>query len=161
MFYDVLPSPSNLLKWGLLETPNCQPCGTWHTMTHIMSCCKLALIRCSVPSPTHQRKKFYKNQSQPQETDLHESGLSEQAKQPARPLRDSSILKGSARQMKLEHMRILIFPNVIQTTLRPDIILWSAENKSIVIELWVSWEEGGDDAQERWNSKYRKLKEEC
>ena len=41
--YGVLPSPSNLLKWGLLETPGCQLCGARDTMAHILSDCKLAL----------------------------------------------------------------------------------------------------------------------
>ena len=41
--YDVLPSPSNLLKRGLLETPDCQLCGARGTLAHILSGCKLAL----------------------------------------------------------------------------------------------------------------------
>ena len=41
--YDVLSSPSNLLKWGLLETPNCQLCDARETLAHILSGCKLAL----------------------------------------------------------------------------------------------------------------------
>ena len=50
----------------------------------------------------------------------------------------------------------------IQTTLRPDIVLWSAEDKKIIIiELTVPWEEGCDEAHERKSSKYWELKEAC
>ena len=39
-----------------------------------------------------------------------------------------SILDGSVWQMKVDLVRNLVFPDVIQTTLRPDIVLWSAED---------------------------------
>ena len=102
-----------------------------------------------------------RNQSQPQETGLQETGLSEQVKQRTSSER-SSILDGSLWQMKVDLMRELVFPDVIQTTLRPDIVLRSAEDKTIIIiELTVPLEEGCDEVHERRSSKYWKLKEAC
>ena len=64
--------------------------------------------------------------------------------------------------MKVDLRRRLVFPDVIQTTQRPDIVLWSAEDKKIIIiELTVPWEEGCNEAHERKSSKYWELKEAC
>ncbi len=37
--YDVLPSPSNLCKWGKIETPACPLCSKVGTLEHILSSC--------------------------------------------------------------------------------------------------------------------------
>ena len=56
----------------------------------------------------------------------------------------------------------LVFPNVIQTTLRPDIVLSSMISKAIVmIELTVPWETRCDEAHERKKAKYLQLQEDC
>ena len=53
----------------------------------------------------------------------------------------------------------LVFPNVIQTTLRPDIVLSSMISKAIVmIELTVPWETRCDEAHERKKAKYTNYK---
>ncbi|GAA6088619.1 uncharacterized protein LOC109140547, partial [Tachysurus ichikawai] len=41
--YDVLPSPSNLYTWGLVDTPGCVLCQRKGTLEHILSCCPRAL----------------------------------------------------------------------------------------------------------------------
>lgn len=41
--YDVLPSPSNLPCWGLVDTAACPLCQRKGTLEHIMSCCPKAL----------------------------------------------------------------------------------------------------------------------
>ncbi|KAJ8002289.1 hypothetical protein DPEC_G00178340 [Dallia pectoralis] len=41
--YDVLPSPSNLFSWGLVESPACILCLKRGTLEHILSCCSKAL----------------------------------------------------------------------------------------------------------------------
>ncbi|XDV32997.1 hypothetical protein PO909_003607 [Leuciscus waleckii] len=41
--YDVLPSPSNLFSWGLVESPACNLCLKRGTLDHILSCCLKAL----------------------------------------------------------------------------------------------------------------------
>ncbi|XP_052268321.1 uncharacterized protein LOC127869705 [Dreissena polymorpha] len=43
--YDLLPSTSNLHRWGLQENPKCQLCDKTGTMEHILSSCATALIQ--------------------------------------------------------------------------------------------------------------------
>ena len=64
--------------------------------------------------------------------------------------------------MSVDLKKKLVFPNIIHTTLRPDIILSSEESKAIVmIELTVPWETRCDEAHERKKAKYFQLQEEC
>lgn len=42
--YDVLPSPSNLFRWGKVETPACPLCSKAGTLEHILSSCSKALV---------------------------------------------------------------------------------------------------------------------
>jgi len=52
--------------------------------------------------------------------------------------------------------RRLQFPQIAQTTVRPDVVLWSEKAKKIIlIELTVLWEEGCDQAFERESAKYQ------
>ena len=49
-----------------------------------------------------------------------------------------------------------------QTTLRPDIVIWSTASKQVLlIELTVPWEERIELAYERKRTKYDDLKEQC
>lgn len=41
--YDVLPSPTNLFSWGLIDTPACLLCQKRGSLEHILSCCPKAL----------------------------------------------------------------------------------------------------------------------
>ncbi|XP_015240280.1 PREDICTED: uncharacterized protein LOC107091067 [Cyprinodon variegatus] len=43
--YDTLPTPANLHRLGLSESPLCKPCGEKGTMAHILSGCKIALAQ--------------------------------------------------------------------------------------------------------------------
>jgi len=64
--------------------------------------------------------------------------------------------------MRVDLEKRLVFPEVVQTTLRPDIVLWAPQDKKIVlIELIVPWEERCDEAYERKAAKYTQLTEEC
>lgn len=54
--------------------------------------------------------------------------------------------------------RKLHFPQVVQTSPGPDVVLRSEEaKKSMLIELMVSWEDGIEEASEWKNTKYRDL----
>ena len=56
----------------------------------------------------------------------------------------------------------LVFTDVVQTTLRPDIVLWSTTGKKlIVIELTVPWETRCEEAYERKKAKYTYLLDLC
>ena len=57
----------------------------------------------------------------------------------------------------------LVFPQeIVITTLRPDIVIWSAVTKQVVLlELTVPWEEGIQEAYERKRNKYQELVDDC
>jgi len=65
--------------------------------------------------------------------------------------------------MEVDLERQLQFPQEIcSTTLRPDVVLWAAAVKSVIlIELTVPWEEGLEAAYERKKAKYADLVAEC
>ncbi|XP_063418448.1 uncharacterized protein LOC134701249 [Mytilus trossulus] len=45
LVYDVLPTPSNLHRWKLSETPDCPLCGNRGTLQHVLSGCNIALTQ--------------------------------------------------------------------------------------------------------------------
>ena len=57
--------------------------------------------------------------------------------------------------------RKLRIPEIVPTNLRPDMVLWSAAMKKIIIELTVPWEERCGEANERERAKYDELMTEC
>ena len=63
----------------------------------------------------------------------------------------SSILGGTTGwNMEVDLGKRLVFQDVVQTTQRPDIVLWSKTGKKpIVIELTVPWETRCEEAYER------------
>ena len=64
--------------------------------------------------------------------------------------------------MEVDLGKRLVFPDVVQTTLRPDIVLWSKTGKKlIVIELKVPWETRCEEAYERKKAKYIELLDLC
>ena len=75
----------------------------------------------------------------------------------------SSNLGGTTSwNMEVALGKRLVFQDVVQTTLRPDIVLWSKTGKKfIVIELTVPWETRCGEAYERKKAKYKKLLDLC
>ncbi len=57
----------------------------------------------------------------------------------------------------------LVFPpEIVATTLRPDMVLWSPKTKlAYVVKLTVPWEDGVEEAYERKNHKYSDLAAEA
>ena len=55
-----------------------------------------------------------------------------------------------------------MFPSIVHTNLRPDIVLWSQTGrKLIMIELTVPWETRCEEAFERKKGKYSDLLHQC
>ncbi|KAJ8393343.1 hypothetical protein AAFF_G00062440 [Aldrovandia affinis] len=70
------------------------------------------------------------------------------------------LTSGAEWKMKVDLGRQLQFPQEIcSTTLRPDVVLWSAAAKSAL--LTVPWEEGLEAAYERKMAKYADLVADC
>ena len=75
----------------------------------------------------------------------------------------SSILGGTTGwNMEVDFEKRLVFPALVQTTIRPDIILWSKTGKKlIVIELPVPWVTTCEEAYQRKKAKYSELLDLC
>ncbi|KAH3834437.1 hypothetical protein DPMN_107762 [Dreissena polymorpha] len=60
----------------------------------------------------------------------------------------TSILDESERwEMKVDLGKQLVFPDIVHTTHRPDIVIWSPKDKKLgMIELTVPWETRCDEA---------------
>jgi len=41
--YDLLPSPANLSRWGLIDDPKCSLCDKTGTLEHVLSSCSTSL----------------------------------------------------------------------------------------------------------------------
>jgi len=70
--------------------------------------------------------------------------------------------QAASREMKADLRKKLVFPDVVQTSLRPDIVLWSEVSKKIImIELTVPWADACEEAHDRKSAKYAKLADSC
>lgn len=82
--------------------------------------------------------------------------------QTTRGKRPSILHASSSWEMRVDLGRRLQFSEVVLTSLRPDIVLWSTQDQKIVmVELTVPWEEGCEEAHERKAAKYQHLAQEC
>lgn len=169
--FDVLPSPTNLVRWGKREDPFCSLCGRPANLEHILSSCQRALIdgryrwrhdRILAVMAHHLEKALKKSSNQTQRLTFidfvraGESG-SNQRKQ-------GGILSTAGDwQLKVDlHHQLIFPPEVLSTTLRPDIVLWSKNSRTVVLlELTVPWETRAEEAHERKKRKYQQLVDEC
>ena len=89
--------------------------------------------------------------------------VKEGQKAPKQSQPTNSILDESDKwEMSVDLKQKLVFPNIIQTTLRPDIVIWSDKDKCLVmVELTVPWESRCEEAYERKKAKYSDLQEQC
>ncbi|XP_026059304.1 uncharacterized protein LOC113043970 [Carassius auratus] len=142
--YDTLPSPTNLHRWGMREDPSCRLYGGRGTMAHILAGCKTALSQGRYRW-RHDKAVTLWSWRGPQEEE-----------------KNSLLQAAQSCKMRVDLGKKLVFPQVVQTLLRPDIFLWSEEaSKIILIELMVSWEDGCEEAHERKATKYQDLVEQC
>jgi len=170
--YDTLPSPTNLYRWKLRDDPACKLCGERGTMAHILSSCKVALSQgryrwrhdkvlstlASILEVERRKKRQVETRHMPAIAFLKEG---EKSRPAAARVATSILQKASSWEMRVDLGRRLHFP-VVQTNLRPDMVIWSEERKKIiVIELTVPWEERCEEAHERKASKYQELLQSC
>ncbi|XP_053339380.1 uncharacterized protein LOC128510861, partial [Clarias gariepinus] len=170
--YNVLPSPTNLLRWGLSDTAACQLCKKRGTLEHILSCCPKALgegryrwrhdqvlraladivstaiTNCKYQHTSKQSITFVRAGQKLQQRPSPPGGLLNTAQ-------DWKLQADLGRQLK--------FPEYILTTsLRPDMVLTSDASKQVVlVELTVPWEDRLEEAHERKKAKYAEIVVEC
>ncbi|XP_053380041.1 uncharacterized protein LOC128548701 [Mercenaria mercenaria] len=168
--YDLLPSPSNLHRWGLQDNPICPLCDKVGTIEHVLSACSTSLTQgryrwrhdCVLGelADTLERERTKKREKQsPQVIQFVKEGQTAPKKKAA----TTSLLDESDKwEMAVDLRRKLIFPDIVQTNLRPDIVIWSRKDKRLVmIELTVPWETRCDEVYERKRAKYTELQEQC
>ena len=170
--YDTLPSPANLCTWGLIEDPAYQLCGARATMAHILSACKTALQQgryrwrhdkvLAVLADILERER---KQKQPR-TNKGPSSIkfvkTGEKTATSHPNISGLLRQATSWEMRVDLRRKLVFPDVVHTNLRPDIVIWSTHSRKIIlIELTVPWEERCEEAYERKRAKYTELVEAC
>ncbi len=161
--YDTLPSPKNLHQW-LGTEQSCDLCGTINaSLQHVLSGCKTALTQGRLRWRHDQvlrklAEVLEKSRQEANNQSLLESRCRIHFLRQGEPAMHTSkrppaklLTPGAAWKMEVDLGRQLQFPQEIcSTTLRPDMVLWSAAVKSVIlIELTVPWEEGLEAAYER------------
>ncbi|VDI57596.1 Hypothetical predicted protein [Mytilus galloprovincialis] len=148
--YDVLPSPSNLYTWGLIEDPTCTLCKDKPaSLQHVLSACPVALKdgrytwRHDSVLKTIAAKRGEKKDNQAE-------GLG---------------ILGTASDWQMTadiHQRMSFPAEIAATSLRPDIVIWSqGTRQAVLLELTVPWEDRIEEAYERKMAKYQQLVEDC
>ena len=70
--------------------------------------------------------------------------------------------RGHDWELRVDLDRKLVFPNIVETNLRPDAVLVSQQSKTLVAkELTVPLEENCEEAHERKSLKYADLMADC
>ena len=171
--YDVLPSPANLVRWKISESPLCK-CGERGTMRHILSNCKLALNRYTWRHNQILREldtAFRQKLTQVNEGKLpkmekvekvafHKEGKRNQFVPKGKKLISDLRWEGTWK-IAADLDSMLVFP-LVTTAQRPDLVIWNEERKmGILMELTVPWEENIADAEHRKELRYEDLLEEC
>ncbi|KAI8491916.1 hypothetical protein Bbelb_302890 [Branchiostoma belcheri] len=161
--YDVLPTPRNLTRWYRNEE-SCQLCGVAQAdLKHILSGCKIALQQGRY---TWRHNKVLRRLA----VKLEESIQFVKEGQKPRPTAvtgtfnsGGSILCRGKWEMTADLDRQLHFPSTIcETSLRPDLVLWSEDQKAVlIIELTIPWEENVQAVFERKKLKYDDLVQQC
>lgn len=160
--YDTLPYPRNLSQW-FGEAVSCPLCGAKVALTqgrfrwrHDQVLSKLAEVLESGRVAANRAPVMTK----PAVTGFVKPGSTPQ---PPTQKRSSTLTPGKEWQMMIDLKKQLVFPReILTTTLRPDIVMWSSVEKRVLrIELTIPWEEGMTTAHERKYLKYTELAAEC
>lgn len=170
--YDVLPSPTNLQRWGLTKTAACQLCQKRATLEHILSCCPKALgegryrwrhdqvLRALADTPSTAMSNCRYHHTPKQSITFVRAGEKAQHQ----PSSSGGLLTTTQDwKLQVDLGRQLKFPeNILATSLRPDVVATSESTKQVVpVELTVPWEDRLEEANERKRSKYAELVTEC
>ena len=156
--YNVLLSPSNLHTWDKSDTPACQLCRGKGSLQHLLSGCTRSL------SEGHYRWRH--NQVLKATAEVVSEAIKLNEFKPRRHESKSKVMLLSSMsdwQLVVDLERQIKFPaNIVETKLRPDIIMYSNSMKKVIMwELLVPWEENMESTHERNITKYEPLIEQC
>lgn len=172
--YDTLPCPQNLSTWFGSED-KCPLCESEKAgLQHILASCKVALSQGRLRWRHNQVLRKLAEHLEVRRTAANSStasstpaisfvrpGETQQLTQVSQPR--SLLTPGKAWEMRVDLDRQLSFPSeIVQSSLRPDIVMWSgAVKRVLIIELTVPWEEGIPTAHEFKRLKYTELAAAC
>lgn len=155
----------NVHRWGIRDDPMCKLCGLKGSMAHILTGCKTALTQgryrwrldkvLTVLADILEQERTQKRQVKIKPPPV--MAFVKDGAKPAGPrgVGPSLLQAAQAWELRIDLKRRLQFPDVIQTTLRPDAVLFSTVGKKIIlVELTVLWEEGCEEAFERKSESY-------
>ncbi|KAI8513341.1 hypothetical protein Bbelb_099800 [Branchiostoma belcheri] len=173
--YDVLPTPQNVTRWYKNEE-TCLLCGMERAdLKHILSSCKIALQQGRY---TWRHNRALRQIAITLENVRRESAGTETSWQPIQFVRGGQRPKEAAPRsnnigggpLSRGKWKLLAdldsqlrFPeDICVTSLRPDLVMWSADQKTVaIVELTIPWEENIQSAHERKKLKYEELAQQC
>ena len=171
--YDVLPSPSNLVRWKISSDNKCR-CGKLGTLKHILSHCGRSLDRYTWRHNEVLKIIFDVTSKQ---IDLINSGKKPQKRGTRRfmpflkegqvdhykkkvPMKNDENWDGSWEIAADLPGCVRVFP--VPTRKKPDLVVWCPERKIIyLVELTVPHEDNIDAARDRKDQRYENLVNEC
>ena len=171
--YDVLPSPTNLVRWKISNDNRCR-CGKRGTLKHILSNCEKALERY-----TWRHNEVLKIIHRVTEKQIEKINAGKRPRVTVKRQRISFVRPSQQSQYKQTRLTRdderwvgswevaadligseRFFP--IPTPKKPDIVVWSAERKIVyLVELTVPHEDNIEAAHIRKDVRYEKLLKEC
>ncbi|XP_069125427.1 uncharacterized protein [Argopecten irradians] len=170
--YDVLPTPTNLHRLGLVEDPTCQQCDRVGSLEHILSSCEVALaqgrytwrhdqvLRTLADTLERERTKAKGIQKGPTFIRFQKEGQT--ATTSTRKTNLGILGCAGDWEMRVDLGKKLAFPEVVETAIGPDIVLVSSSKKKLVMmELTMPLETRCESAHERKRTKYAELTDEC
>ena len=177
--YDLLPTPTNLMRWGKSDCAECGLCSGPGHLEHILSSCRTALtqrrftwrhdkvlrkLAHHVELKRVNANKIKTKRVKKDTIEFVKTGQTARKKTNTKNTEHSVGLLNRATdwELRVDLDKRLVFPFEIETRLRPDMILFSSTNKLlIIIELTAPWESRIDEAYERKKLKYSELCDDC
>lgn len=169
-----LPTPDNLRRWSRRHAGSCELCQTKNiNLQHILNCCSFALHKNRYKWRHDGILSIFAQLFQQNLNSLYnpkpKKGISfvrqgERAPATSKKPESTGILSQSNDwKMTVDLNNQYEFPfHIIATALRPDIVIWSAAMKIVVlVELTVPLEERTAEAQKRKLGKYDDLVTAC
>ncbi|XP_078608663.1 uncharacterized protein LOC144880403 [Branchiostoma floridae x Branchiostoma japonicum] len=146
---------TNLKRWGKESEEKCVLCGKRGTLSHLLTGCAIALGQ--------GRYRWRHDKVLRVLAAALEGGKGKRRGKSALDEGLGILATAGDWDLRVDLDRKLTFPEEITTTnLRPDIVIWSAKTRQVVIlELTVPWEDRLEEAFERKAEKYSELKQSC
>jgi hypothetical protein len=169
-----LPTPSNLRLWGKSSSGRCALCGYRNaTLLHILAGCERSLKRFTwrhnlvlyillkhICGRLKDHNRNHDPTRQRPSIQFVREGESKR-RQPPKNNNRHSLLDGAVDWeflLDLPEVPLIVPPFIIDTPLRPDLIIWSRRTKTVIFgELTCPWEENITKANQRKNLRYSEL----